>query len=68
MKLIADPAELNIDVNEVCANPGVIMDIHNEVLRDLMQTPHAIERRHAHTGVRVPGQGGTFHHRRRVCV
>ena len=61
-KLIASPDTVGIDAAEVAANPGVIRDIHEDVLRDLMTTPHAIER------PRITERGDAEHPRRRVCV
>lgn len=43
-KLIASPDEVGIDRDEIARNPGAIVDIHEDVLRDLMTTPHPIER------------------------
>ena len=43
-KLISSPDTVGIDPEEVRANPGVIVEVHEDVLRDLMRTPHAIER------------------------
>lgn len=62
-KLIPHSDNVGIDPEEIRANPGALIDIHEDVLRDLMKTPHAIER---------PGHGSergdTSHPRRRVCV
>lgn len=61
-KLISDPTQVGIDPEEISANPGAIVDIHDDVLRDLMRTPHAIER------PRLTERGDSEHPRRRVCV
>lgn len=61
-KLIASPDIVGIDPEEVAAHPGVIREIREDVLRDLMNTPHAIER------PRVTERGDPDHPRRRTCV
>jgi len=61
-KLIAGPDTVGIDAEEIAANPGAIRDIHEDVLRDLMTTPHAIER------PRVTERADAEHPRRRTCV
>lgn len=62
-KLIPSPDTVGIDPEEIRANPGAIVDIHEDVLRDLMKTPHAIERPRLH---REQSEGG--HPRHRTCV
>lgn len=61
-KLISEPSQVGIDAAEFRENPGVIIDIHTDVLRDLMAAPHAIER------PRVSERGDAEHPRRRVTV
>lgn len=61
-KLIASPDIVGIDPEEIAANPGAIREVHDDVLRDLMTTPHAIER------PRVTERGDAEHPRRRVCI
>ena len=61
-KLIASPDDVGIDPEEIAANPGALLEVHTEVLRDLMTTPHAVER------PRVTERGDADHPRRRVCV
>jgi hypothetical protein len=61
-KLIPSPDVVGIDPEDVAANPGTLHDVHEDVLRDLMRTPHAIER---------PGiteRADADHPRRRHCV
>lgn len=61
-RLIDSPDAIGIDPAEIVANPGVIREVHEDVLRDLMQTPHAIER---------PGineRADSAHPRHRTCV
>lgn len=61
-RLISSPATVGIDPEEIRANPGAIIDIHDDVLRDLMQTSAAIER------PRLTERADADHPRRRVCV
>lgn len=61
-RLISSPDTVGIDVEEVRARPGALVDIHEDVLRDLMRTPHAIER--PRVGERVNAERP----RRRVCI
>lgn len=61
-KLIPSPAAAGIDVDEVRTNPGALVEIHEDVLRDLMRTPHAIERPN------LSERADAEHPRRRVCV
>lgn len=61
-KLIDSPDNVGIDPAEVAANPGVIREFHEDVLRDLMRTPHAIER------PRITERADAEHPRRRLCV
>lgn len=61
-KLISESSQVGIDPDEIRANPGALTEIKNDVLCDLMRTPHALER---------PGlteRGDAKHPRRRVCV
>jgi hypothetical protein len=60
-KLIASPSDVGIDPAEVVANPGALREVHDDVLRDLMNTPHAIER------PSVTERGDADHPRRRRC-
>jgi hypothetical protein len=66
-KLISSPDTVRIDPEEIRANPGALVEIHEDVLRDLMQTPHALQRRIAPMGYGGDGQGAS-HPRRRMCV
>lgn len=61
-KLISSPDTVGIDPEEIRANPGALVDIKDDVLRDLMRTPHAIERPN------LTERGDSEHPRRRVCV
>lgn len=61
-KLITSPDAIGIYPSDFINNPGVIHDIHEDVLRDLMQTSHAIER------PRINERGDADHPRRRTCV
>lgn len=61
-KLISSPDTVGIDPEEIRANPGAIVEVHEDVLRDLMRTPHAIER------PRLTERADSEHPRRRVCV
>lgn len=61
-KLIPSPDAVGIDPNEVRANPGALVEIHADVLRDLMRTPHAIERPN------LSERADAEHPRRRTCV
>ncbi len=61
-KLIASPADIGMDPNEIAANPGAILEVHEDVLRDLMTTPHPVER----PGLR--DRADAEHPRRRTCV
>jgi hypothetical protein len=61
-RLINSPNTVGIDPAEVVANPGVIREVHEDVLRDLMTTPHAIER------VQITERADAEHPRRRTCV
>lgn len=61
-KLIASPETVGIDREEIAANPGAIVEIHDDVLRDLMRTPHAIERQG------LSERGDAAHPRHRTCV
>lgn len=62
IRLIATPDAAEIAAEEAAANPSVIRDIHDDVLRDLMATPHAVE----HS--RIAEHVDTEHPRRRMCV
>lgn len=66
-KLISDPKQVGIDAADIAACPGAIVDIHEDVLRELMQTPHALQRRTGAVGA-TADESGSFHARRRVCV
>lgn len=66
-KLIAHPSQVGIDPEEIRANPGALVEIHEDVLRDLMTTPHPIQRNAAAMGSSGDGQDAA-HLRRRVCV
>lgn len=61
-KLVPSPDIVGIDPDEVAANPGVIREFHEDVLRDLMRTPHAIERQG------LSERGDAEHPRHRTCV
>lgn len=61
-KLISSPDTIGIDPEEIQANPGAIVEVHEDVLRDLMRTPAAIER------PRLTERADAEHPRRRVCV
>ena len=61
-KLISSPDTVGIDPEEIRANPGAIVDIHEDVLRDLMRTSAPIER------ARITERGDSEHPRRRTCV
>lgn len=61
-KLVASPDLIGIDPDEVAANPGVIREVHEDVLRDLMRTPHPIERQG------LTERGDAAHPRHRTCV
>jgi len=61
-KLISSPDIVGIDLEEIRANPGAIVDIHENVLRDLMRTSAPIER------PRITERGDSEYPRRRVCV
>lgn len=61
-KLIPSPDSVGIDQAEIAANPGAIREIHEDVLRDLMRTSHAIERPN------LSERADAEHPRRRVCV
>ena len=61
-KLIPSPDIVGIDAEEIRANPGALVEVHEDVLRELMTTPHAIER------PRLSERGDADHPRRRVCV
>lgn len=61
-RLISSPDTVGIDAEEIYANPGALIEIHEDVLRDLMRTSAAIER--PRISERVDGE----HPRRRVCV
>lgn len=67
-KLIAQPADVGIDPADIAANPGAIVDIHEDVLRDLMTAPHAIQVRAAGMGSTGGDGRGITHPRRRVCI
>lgn len=62
IKLIASPDAVGIDPEEIAANPGALHEVHEDVLRDLMRTPHAVER------PRVTERADSEHPRRRTCV
>lgn len=61
-KLIASPDTVGIDPADIAANPGAIREVHEDVLRDLMRTPHATER------PRLNERADAEHPRRRTCV
>ena len=61
-RLIDSPDAVGIDPTEVAANPGVILEVHEDVLRDLMQTPHAVER------PSINERADADHPRHRTCV
>lgn len=61
-KLITSPDAVGIDPDEVRTNPGVLVEIHADVLRDLMRTPHAVERPNLNE------RADAEHPRRRTCV
>lgn len=61
-KLIASPDDVGIDPAEIAANPGALREVHEDVLRDLMTTPHAVER------PSVTERADAEHPRRRTCV
>lgn len=61
-RLISTPAAIGIDPEEIRSNPGAIREVHEDVLRDLMTTPHPIER----PGLRE--RADATHPRRRTCV
>ncbi len=61
-KLISGPSQVGINAADVRANPGSIVDVRDDVLRELMKTPHAIER------PTLSERGDAEHPRRRVCV
>jgi hypothetical protein len=61
-RLIDSPDTVGIDPEEIRENPGAIVDIHEDVLRDLMRTPHAIER------PRITERADADHPRHRTCV
>lgn len=63
-KLISSPNNIGLDPDDIRANPGALIEIHDDVLRDLMRTPHALEKRSAPTG----SAGDAHRPRRRVCV
>lgn len=63
-KLISGPTQIGIDEEDVRANAGALVDIHEDVLRDLMRTPHAIERAQLSDRGDIHGE----HPRRRVCI
>lgn len=69
-RLIASPADIGIDAAleaDFRANPGAVVEVHEDVLRDLMSSPHPVQRRQGATG--HTGNEGTVHHaRRRTCV
>lgn len=60
-KLIAS-SDLAGDVAEIRANPGAVIEIRDDVLRDLMTCPYPIER------YNESEHGATDHPRRRTCV
>jgi hypothetical protein len=62
IKLIPSPDTVGIDPEEIAANPGAIREVHEDVLRDLMTTSHAIER------PRITERADAEHPRRRTCV
>lgn len=61
-KLISSPAAAGIDLEEMHANPGAVREIHEDVLRDLMRSPAAIER------PQLTERVNSEHPRRRTCV
>lgn len=61
-KLIESPDIVGIDPIEIVANPGAIREVHEDVLRDLMQTSHPIER------PRITERADAEHPRHRTCV
>jgi hypothetical protein len=61
-KLIESPDMVGIDPEEIRANPAAIVDIHEDVVRDLMKTPHATEK------PRATERADAAHPRRRLCV
>jgi hypothetical protein len=66
-RLIESSDDIGLSESEIRACPGAIREIHDDVLRDLMTTPHATERRHAPMGP-MPDSETLGHPRRRVCV
>lgn len=61
-KLIPSMNDGGATEREVRANPGCVTEIREDVLRDLMTTPHAIER------PTIRERADADHPRRRVCV
>lgn len=61
-KLIDSPDTVGIAPEEIRVNPSALVEVHEDVLRELMTTPHAIER------PRLSERGDADHPRRRVRV
>lgn len=66
-KLIASSDNIGLDADDVRANPGALIDIHEDVLRDLMASDAPRQRRAGVSGPASP-ESGNFHPRRRVCI
>jgi hypothetical protein len=66
-RLIASPDNVGIDVDDIRVNPGTLIDIHEDVLRDLMTASAPRQRRAPSIGATAP-ESGNFHAPRRTCV
>lgn len=68
-QLISAPAEVGIDPAEIAARPGSLIELRDDVLRDLMCSPHAVER---YTGDKAAtghtSGDAAYKLRRRTCV
>lgn len=43
-KLISSPGEVGLDFSDILAQPGVVMEVRDDVLRDLMSSSAPLER------------------------
>lgn len=66
-KLISSPEDIGISEDILRNSPGAILEIRDDVLSDLMSSPHPVLVRAGHTGARSHGSGV---HRapRRTCI
>jgi len=61
VQLIPSPDIIGLE-EEVAANPGALIELRDDVLRDLMSSPHALEL------PRVIERADHDHPRRRTCI